>query len=1595
MNQHKIFFLLSMIILASDLIIIGVNYRSAQHAFNVSMNEMGARQQSAFQLAYRMELQSMHKMATFLAQDPEIQHLFLLGKRAVEREGGGRGGPESAKIRAQLLTKVGPAWDELREQFHIRQFHFHLGPGSLSFLRVHKPEYFGDRMDDVRSLIADTNHDHLPRTGFETGRVYSGLRGAVPVFAWDEELGQKVYVGAMEVGTSFDTVLGPVSKELNTHLAVLLHSAHVQKNMWSNMIKEVFEQLYEKCHCALEASTHEGEIIQLIERYGSRFFSLSHETSRTVTVSLPSSSGRETTYAVTYFPLYDYRALRDRSNRHVGWVFIWNSVDNEVDAFYNSVRNSLWFSVMGFLFVELLLYLAIHSAIYHIQNLLEQHAAALRDSEELLSEAQAVAQLGSWHINFVTQEIRWSEETYRIFSLSPQTKLSLESILQRIDPAHQNEVKAAWKSAHNGADENIEYEIICSPNQRKWVRMYMRPSLDAQGKAYTCIGMVQDITQQKQVEQRLRQNRKRLRDTIDSLPMWVGLVNLDYQYLIANQRYEVFGKTVTEIEGSYCHDILPPHIWQAHEPLLARVALGESVTFEERLPTPQGPLFVYGVYTPVYDEQEQVSGFSVGMLDITAQRQAEQAQQKSETWLRAVFEQSYDGIFVLDQTLNFILVNQSICTLAGYSRAELLQLQLKQLFPRLAEDVPHQFFGLHEAELVCLNGKLLSTSLSCSSVSVNDTRYILGVVRDQTQQKRIECALRQSEARLRGLVESLNVIVWEMELSTQRFTYVSPHAEILLGYPVESWRDINTWKEMIAEEDRQWAAQYNAQKTSQGQDHAFDYRITTVNGDKVWLRTMVTVIKDEQSAPMFLRGIMIDITQAKNVEQQLRTSEQRFRDVLESVPMIAVMLDPQGQVMFCNQYLCELSGWQREEIEGDDWFNRFLPQEVREKVRSEAFPQMLAAERFAVRYENEIVIKNGQRRLIQWYNIGMRNEQGKLIGGTGLGQDITAQRAAENALQENKKLLQEIVDNSGVMVFIQDLQQRFLLVNKTFATLAQRRKEDCLGLTPKALFGTEMAESAQVVEANLLASGEPQSVEDTFTVLGQQHSFLVNKVVLRTPSGEPYAICQVATNITERKKMEQDLRRAKEQAEAANRSKSAFLANMSHELRTPLNAVLGFAQILSRDTSLSEDQQSHVASIHRSGDYLLTLINDILDLAKIEAGRFDILPVRFHLPEFLHALQDVFAMRAMQKNLVFYCNLPKDLPDYIIADEKRLRQILMNLLGNAMKFTEQGEVCLQVKVEGSFLVMSVTDSGIGIAPQAQEQIFEPFQQTGSEQYKSQGTGLGLAISRTLIVMMKGSLTVQSRLNQGSTFTLHLPLYRATGETLPTVQKAEISPNIIGYQRTHGTGALRILIVDDVADNREILRVLLDGLGFAVHQASLGCQAIQLAQTWNPDAMLLDLRMPDCNGLEVTRLLRADARLQHLPIIIISASTFEQDRDACLQCGANHFLSKPVDHDSLLAILEKQLPLQWRYAIAQMESTLDHPPLTAEQRTRLLALAKKGALTLLLNELEALAQQPVPPKDTPTLLRLAKAFNLKAFQALLHPEKKTSSPDFDR
>ena len=566
--------------------------------------------------------------------------------------------------------------------------------------------------------------------------------------------------------------------------------------------------------------------------------------------------------------------------------------------------------------------------------------------------------------------------------------------------------------------------------------------------------------------------------------------------------------------------------------------------------------------------------------------------------------------------------------------------------------------------------------------------------------------------------------------------------------------------------------------------------------------------------------------------------------------------------------------------------------------------------------------KNGEK---YWVDLNIQpvfNEKNELINYIAVGSDITEWKKTEESLRKlstelltlNRDFI-SLLENSSDFIYIKDVEYCYTACSQSFADLFGIKDwRKLIGKTDIDIFPKEYGETNFELERQVLEDGSEMLnyEEPYYDASGNLGWISSSKRPILGEFRQIIGLFSIGHDITERKRMIMELENAKDTAESANRAKSAFLANMSHEIRTPMNAILGFSQLMLRDPDLTRPQKQHLDTINRSGEHLLALINDILEMSKIEAGRTVLNPAAFDLYALIHDMEMMFRVRTESKNLCFTVEYTNDVPRFIISDENKLRQVLINLLGNAVKFTMEGSIHLHFnafpdQADMIRLAVDVRDTGIGISAQEMGKLFHYFEQTSSGLQMHGGSGLGLVISREFVRLMGGDILVESQPGKGSTFRFDIIVRKGNVHCITP----DVSPQrVIGLQTDQKSP--RILIVDDQEDNREILREFISPISMDVREAVNGLEAIEIFATWRPHLILMDMLMPVMDGFEAVRRIKSSANGAQTRIIALSASAFKEQYEEILESGADIFISKPFKEQDLFDAISKCLGIQYLY-----------------------------------------------------------------------------------
>lgn len=723
--------------------------------------------------------------------------------------------------------------------------------------------------------------------------------------------------------------------------------------------------------------------------------------------------------------------------------------------------------------------------------------------------------------------------------------------------------------------------------------------------------------------------------------------------------------------------------------------------------------------------------------------------------------------------------------------------------------------------------------------------------------------------------------------------------------------------------------------------------------------------------------------------KELHESEEKYRSLIDVGFIGYFEIDLNGNFTYSNKSFCDQTGYTLEELIGTNY---------RDMAHGDDISRIVAqyANLYNGRSEVEIITMKAitrNNRIIfgENYVSAKKDASGNIIGFRIVVIDRTDRKNAEDALRASEERYRLVLDSISDCINICSHDGHFKWLSPSIERLTGYSPEEMTGMHFMGLVKEDYRDALfksflHQVDANISVKYHEFKVvkKDGSVIWAGQTTRMIND----EGKIEFFNVCR---DISEVKKAEEALHEAKDKAESANRAKSTFLANMSHEIRTPMNAILGFSQLMLRDTTLSPENQQFLTTINRSGEHLLALINDILEMSKIEAGHTTVNQSTFDLHALVRDIEMMFVMRTNAKQLQLLVELAEDTPRYVTADEGKLRQILINLLGNAVKFTDTGGIAVRIRTnienEQLRLVIEVEDTGPGIGAEEIDVLFRTFQQT-STGIKAGGTGLGLALSREFARLMKGDITVISQPGHGTRFNVVIDI--ETGEAGLISQYQHSNQKIIGLKP--GQGPYRVLVVDDKIENRILLRKLLISIGFEIQEAENGEEAIAGFQSWSPHIILMDMRMPVMDGYTATRHIKALENGKQTPIIALTASAFEEERQKVFDAGMDKYLRKPFKDYELLDMIGDCLAIEYIHedtvtSLSPDKSRGESFPISPESImslpeelvTQMLSATTNLDIDRLLELIETVKE--LAPTMADPLLEMANNFNFDELQKL--------------
>lgn len=1075
------------------------------------------------------------------------------------------------------------------------------------------------------------------------------------------------------------------------------------------------------------------------------------------------------------------------------------------------------------------------------QRVLER-TAELFDSQQSLAEAQRIAHVGSWKNNLLDNVLTWSEEVYRIFEIDPQQfGASYEAFMELVHPDDRGMLDNAFKvSLENREPFEIEHRLLLPDGRIKYVHEHCETSYTADGRPLRSIGTVQEITERKEMENALYESRQLMAQAqrIAKVGSWEYDIATD-THTWSDELFRIY-EIDPETEGaSYegCMSVTHPDDREAiSNAYLKAVETGQPYESEHRLQMKDGRIKY------VHERGETVCGpdgvllRAVGMMqDITARKLAEQKLKEALEFSEGIVNAIPDILFEMDREGRYLNV--------WAQNAELLATQRELLVGKTVHEVlsPENAVAAMEAIreadekgyaqgkdiLIELphNRRWFAHTLSKKLGGAPGEATFLALSRDITERKELEEVLAERERELRALAESSPGMMGSYYLKPDGkicMPYTSPNIYEQFGVRSEDVaEDATALLNLTHPEDVQHVIDTITESARTMSPWRCEYRILHPLKGERWMEGHTNPQPHPDGGTIWY-GYVHDTTERKLFEQKLKEALEFTEGVINAIPDILFEIDGNGRYLNIWTHKPELLAAQKEVLLGHT-VNEMLPYDAAATLME----SLREAGENGVSFGKTIAIDLPEG--MTWFELSVsKKANGAYLV---LSRDISVRKRLEAELIDSHNFLGSVIDAVPDPIFVKDRKHRWILLNEANCKFTGMSRDTLIGKSDYDIFPKKEADVFWEKDELVFESGEVNLNEESFTSAdGVTHHIQTKKTPFVSADGSQMLV-GVIRDITERIQYESAREAALAEAQRLANLRSEFIAHMSHELRTPLNGILGYAQILARDDALDDKQQASVEVIRHSGEHLLALIEDILDLARIESGRLEFDFSDIPLGAFLNGVAGMVMIRAKEKQIDFLSDFSDDLPQGVRGDEKRLRQVLLNLLSNAVKFTDQGHVILTVcRVSPTRLSFKVADTGIGIAAADRENLFKSFEQVSDRQHRIGGTGLGLSISRQLVWLMGSDIEFESVPGVGSTFhfELELPEVVIAPETL-TTQITDMQPDDL----VSPDDAAETLIAPPRAEMQELYRLAMLGNmrdinSYADHIAGLDARYIAFA-----------------------------------------------------------------------------------------------------------------------------------------------------------------------
>ncbi len=896
--------------------------------------------------------------------------------------------------------------------------------------------------------------------------------------------------------------------------------------------------------------------------------------------------------------------------------------------------------------------------------------------------------------------------------------------------------------------------------------------------------------------------------------------------------------------------------------------------------------------------------------EINERKQVEESLKQERNFISAVIDTASALVVVFNPQGQILRFNQACEQTTGYSFNEvrgrcvwdlfLIPEEVEVVRGFLRELLTGKSRNQYESYWVTKDGdrRLIEWSNTVILDNEGAVEYIISTGIDRTERKHAEELLRDSEEKYRSVVNNIKEVIFQTD-PTGLWTFLNPTWTEITGFSVNESIGIN-FLDYIYPEDRQRNLEiFQSLIQRQNEYYRYEVRYLTKDGGFRWMEAFVHLALDDDRSIIGTYGTLDDITDRRRTEEALRLSQERYELAISAGDIGVWDWDILTNDVYIDPTIKAALGFTELDIPNtlDGWLSLVHPDDL--QLVLDATKLHLSGETAQYEIEHRRLHKNGSIRWFVSRGTAFQDAEGNMCRMTGTDTDITARKLIEEALEREQQQLKQIIAIAPVAMAMLDREMRYVAHSNKWLTDYGLEGKSIIGRSHYDIF-PDIPERLLTICQRALQGEAFSNPEDVFDLEDGSKIYLRWAVhPWRNPEGEVGGIVMVTDVINE-------LVEARETALQASRFKSQFLANMSHEIRTPMNAVLGMTGLL-LETPLDSEQQDFVETIRISGDALLSLINEILDLSKLEAGEMELEILNFDLSACIEEVLDLLAPQAHAKGLEIAALVFRNVPNHLQGDAGRLRQIIMNLTGNAIKFTSSGEVVIRAELQSenattATIYFSVTDTGIGIPLEEQHKLFAPFTQVdASTTRKYGGTGLGLAICKQLVNLMGGEIGIESQLGKGSKFWFTVSFTKQIQPTLPVKD--------ISY-----LAGLRLLIVDDNATNRKVITHIATRWGMQIDEADSAAVALQFLQVASEggklyDFALIDMQMPEIDGLTLGKLIKDNPALASLPLIMLTSTNQRHEIQQALNIGFAAYLVKPVKVsrllDTIISILETQ------------------------------------------------------------------------------------------